>query len=88
MLIRNHLLCPYGDCVAHFRKAGVMIRALIDEGRSIVLEKAFSVKMGGRLSYEYKLWVVPQKCPFCERQVEVVIDEKHDGRNVSLRLPK
>ena len=90
MLVRTHLLCPYSDCLANHRDNDDRVRALIDEERNVVLEKSSSLAKSARtkLSYKGKLWAVPQVCPFCSRKFEVVIDETHEGRNISLRLPR
>lgn len=89
MLVRNHLLCPYHDCSAHQRGNSLRIRALVDEERKVVLQKSIvGKKIKSKLRFLYKLWVTPSKCPHCNRPVEVVIDETHDGRNINIRLPK
>lgn len=88
MLVRNHLLCPYLDCSAHQRSNSLRIRALVDEERKVVLQKSIvGNKTKSKLRFLYKLWSIPTKCPYCNRPVEVVIDETHDGRNISIRLP-
>jgi hypothetical protein len=88
MIVRNHLLCPHSSCVAHERKDENRIRALIDEKRNVTLEQSSKDKKTmTKLPYLNKKWIVRKTCPFCYRDVEVVIDETHDGRNISLRLP-
>lgn len=87
-MVRNHLLCPYLDCFAHQRNETLRIRALVDEERNVVLQKSIAGKKAkSKLRFLYKLWVIPSKCPYCNRPVEVVIDETHNGRNISIRLP-
>jgi len=88
MLVRNHLLCPYKDCIAHRRKDSNRVQVLVDEKRNVVLNKTFISKVKRtKLPYLNKRWVVPGKCPYCNRKLEVVIDETHNGRNINLRLP-
>ncbi|HLE75674.1 MAG TPA: hypothetical protein VI864_06480 [Candidatus Bathyarchaeia archaeon] len=88
MLVRNHLLCPYDDCVAHSRKRAERIQVLVDEKRSVILKKTFPEKTAKtRLPYLNKKWIVPGKCPYCSRGLEVVIDETRKGRNIHLKLP-
>lgn len=87
MLVRNHLLCPYVDCAAHYRRDTKRMQVLVDEKRNVVLNKESSGKRTRtRLPYLYKHWIVPTKCPHRNRPIEVVIDETHDGRNIYLRL--
>ena len=87
VLIRNHLLCPYSDCIAHERDNTARIKVSIDEKRNVSLYKSKSTinSERTRLSYLFKKWVREAKCPFCKKSIEVVIDETHNGRNVSLR---
>jgi len=40
------------------------------------------------LPYRYTKEVYAEVCPYCLKPVEVVIDETHDGRNISLRQSK
>jgi len=88
LLVRNHSLCPYSDCVAHARRDIQRIKVLVDEERNVELQKSVvgQKKSRGRLDYKYKLWIIPQNCPFCNRPVEVVIDETHNGRNINIRM--
>lgn len=88
MLVRNHSLCPYSDCVAHARRDIQRIKVLVDEERNVELQKSVAgeKKSRSRLDYKYKLWIIPQNCPFCNRPVEVVIDETHNGRNINIRI--
>ena len=90
MLVRNHSLCPYSDCVAHDRRDIQRIKVLVDEERNVELQKSVAgeKKSRSRLNYKYKLWVIPQNCPFCNRPVEVVIDETHNGRNINIRISR
>ncbi len=60
----------------------------MDEERKVVLQKSIGdKKTKSELRFLYKLWSIPSKCPYCNRPVEVVIDETHDGRNINIRLP-
>jgi len=89
LLIRTHLLCPYFDCIAHERKNIPRIQAVVDEKRKIELrEPASTERNRTRLPYLYRKWVRVSECPYCNKPVEVVIDEKHKGRNIYLRIPK
>jgi hypothetical protein len=55
----------------------------------VVLNKTFiSTVKRTKLPYLNKKWIVPGKCPYCNRGLEVVIDETHNGRNINLRLPQ
>jgi hypothetical protein len=88
MLARNHLLCPYADCIANKRTGSQRIRVLLDEERNVELQQSsWKAPAKTKLSYKYQLWEKPSKCPFCGRPVEVVIDEIHKGRNINIRLP-
>ena len=42
VLIRNHLLCPYQDCIAHKRENTPRIKVLIDEKRNVSVYKSKS----------------------------------------------
>ena len=89
MLVRNHLLCPFADCVAHNRQDNKRIQVLVDEKRNVQLNKTSpGKKIKTKLPYLCKHWIIPEKCPYCNRPIEVVIDETHNGRNVYLRLPQ
>jgi len=89
LLIRTHLLCPYFDCIAHSRKNIPRIQAVVDEERRVRLRKPISTEITRtRLPYLHKHWVRPEKCPYCKKPVEVVIDETHIGRHIYLRIPK
>ena len=89
VLVRSHLLCPYSDCVAHYRKDTPRIHVLLDEERAVSLKKDVTNKIvKTRLPYLNKRWVRLKKCPHCNRPLEIVIDETHDGRNIYLRIPK
>lgn len=63
------------------------IQVLVDEDRNVELRKPIPVE-GARLSYLYERWVKLSECPYCNRPVEVVIDETHPGRNIHLRIPR
>lgn len=86
-LVRTHLLCPYSDCIAHFRSDPYRIQVLIDNDRNVQLQKPQDIP-SARLVYLYKMWIKSSNCPYCGKDLEVVIDETHQGRNVYLRLPK
>lgn len=89
VLVRSHLLCPYSDCVAHYRKNSPRVQVLLDEERAVSLRKGVSGKsVKTRLPYLNKRWVRLKECPHCDRPLEVVIDETHDGRNIYLRIPQ
>ena len=61
----------------------------MDEERAVSLRKDVSGKsVKTRLPYLNKRWVRLKECPHCDRPLEVVIDETHDGRNIYLRIPK
>lgn len=88
MLARNHLLCPYADCIAYKRTGSQRIRVLLDEERNVELQQSsWQAPRKTKLNYKYELWEKPSNCPFCGRPVGVVIDEIHKGRNISIRLP-
>ena len=87
VLVRSHLLCPYFDCFAHNRRDIQRIQVLVDESRNVELRKPIPIE-GTRLSYLYKRWVKLSKCPYCNKSIEVVIDETHTGRNIYLRIPR
>ena len=83
-LVRTHLLCPYSDCRAYFRADPFRIQVLLDKDRNVTLQKPKDMR-GSRLPYLYRRWVKPSVCPYCEKKVEVIIDETHQGRNIYLR---
>ena len=87
ILVRTHLVCPYSDCIAHFRSDPYRIQVLIDNDGNVQLQKPKDIP-SARLSYKYKKWIKSSKCPYCQKTLEVVIDETHEGRNINLRLPK
>jgi hypothetical protein len=92
MLVRNHLLCPYSDCIASDRSNELRIQVRInqdEDSRKVSLDKTFKTdKERTRLPYKYTYEVFTKlSCPYCNRPVEVVVDETHKGRNVNLRLP-
>jgi len=86
-LVRTHLVCPHSDCVAYFRNDPFRIQVLVDKDRNVLLQKPKDIR-GIRLPYLHKRWVKSSICPYCEKNVEVVIDEAHQGRNIYLRKPK
>ena len=87
ILIRTHLLCPYSDCVAHERKNTQRIQVAVDEQRKVKLSQTVKGKANKtKLSYEYKKWIRPSKCSYCNKLVEVVIDETHVTRYIYLRM--
>ena len=90
MLVRNHLLCPYGDCVAHDRSRDLRIQVLVNDERQVNLRKTTKGKRGKtRLRYKGTKDVVRgQLCPYCNKPVEVIIDETHVTRYIHLRQPK
>lgn len=89
-LIRNHLVCPYSDCIAHERGNMLKIKVSIDEERNVLLRKSKSTvrTKRTRLPYLYEKWVRLKECPYCNKPVEVVIDETHTGRNIYLRIQR
>jgi len=61
----------------------------VDEERNIKLQQSsWKPPRKTKLKYKYELWEKPSICPFCDRPVEVVIDETHNGRNINIRLPR
>ena len=85
-LVRTHLVCPYSDCIAHFRNDPYRIQVLIDNNRNVKLQKPKDIP-SARLAYLHKKWIKSSNCPYCGKALEVVIDETHQGRNVNMRLP-
>jgi len=62
---------------------------LVDEERNIELQQSsWKPPCKTKLKYKHELWEKPSICPFCDRPVEVVIDETHNGRNINIRLPR
>lgn len=89
LLIRTHLLCPYSDCIAHERKNIQRIQVSVDEQRKVKISQTVKGKVHRtELPYEYKKWIRPSKCPYCNRLVEVVIDETHVTRYIHLRIAR
>lgn len=86
-LVRTHLLCPHKDCVAFSRSNAYRIQAVIDENRNVQLQKPKNVQ-SNRLPYLHKLWVRQGICPYCNKELELVIDETHKGRNIYTRKPR
>jgi hypothetical protein len=89
MLVRNHLLCPYSDCEANKRSGELRIQVIVNEvtnGRTVSLRKtAKGEKERTTLPYNFNREVYGEKCPYCQRPVEVIIDETHSGRNIYLK---
>jgi hypothetical protein len=92
MLVRNHLLCPYSDCAAHHRSGNLRIQVLVNQingQRKVVLRES---EKGDRektsLPYKHNKEVYPGLCPYCQKSVEVVIDETHVTRYLHLRQAK
>jgi hypothetical protein len=92
MLVRNHLLCPYSDCEANKRSGDLRIQVVVNEindERTVSLRKTLKgEKENTSLPYNYKREVYNEKCPYCKRPVEVVIDETHSTRYIHLRQRK
>jgi len=90
MLIRNHLLCPYSTCDANKRKGNLRIQVLVNQTndkREVRLKPTISGERGRtKLPYKYtKETYSGFSCPYCNRPVEVVIDETHSTRYIHLR---
>ena len=90
MLVRNHLLCPYSDCVCHERSQDLRIQVTVNQlnsKREVRLKKTIKGE-GERTSipYNYTKEVYSERCPYCLRPVEVVVDETHVTRYIHLRL--
>lgn len=89
MLVRNHLLCPYTDCEANKRSGDLRIQVNVKEInglREVTLKKAVKgEKSRTSLTYRNDYEAFIEKCPYCLRPIEVVVDETHSGRNVYLR---
>jgi hypothetical protein len=93
MLVRNHLLCPCSDCVANKRSGTLRIQVQVNQigsQREVRLEKTVAGERGTtNLPYKYTVEVYKGfSCPYCNRPVEVVIDETHSTRYVHLRQAK
>jgi hypothetical protein len=90
MLIRNHLLCPYSDCLANERSKELRIKLLVnqvdDNIREVQLEKStVEGKRRTSLPYNGKKEVCTKTCPYCNSQIEIVIDETGPTRYVHTR---
>jgi hypothetical protein len=90
LLIRNHLLCPYADCDANKRSGDLRIQVLVNQDngeREVRLKPTIRGQRGRtKLPYKYTKEVYSDLfCPYCNRPVEVVIDETHVTRYVHLR---
>ena len=93
MLVRNHLLCPYSICNANKRTGELKIQVLVNQtnGERIVgLKPTIRGKRKRTdLSYNFiKEGHSGLSCPYCNRSLEVVIDETHSTRYVHLRQAK
>jgi len=91
MLVRNHLLCPYSDCDAHYRAKDLRIQVQVNdkEGkREVTLKQTVKGKIERtNLPYKYAKEEYRQTCPYCQRPITIVIDETHNGRNIYPKLP-
>ena len=93
VLVRNHLLCPYSDCICHYRSKDLRIQVLVNHvngEREVSLKETVTGEKGRTnlpKKFTYEVYI-ELKCPYCQRPVEVVIDETHNGRNINLRLPQ
>jgi hypothetical protein len=89
MLVRNHLLCPYSDCEANKRSEDLRIQVIVNDvndKRTVRLEKTLKgEKEHTSLPYKWTKEVYDADCPYCQRPVEVVIDETHSTRYIHLR---
>lgn len=89
MLFRNHLLCPYSDCEANKRSGDLRIQVAVNEAegeRTVSLTKTLKgEKEKTSLPYRYTKEAYDSECPYCQRPVEVVIDETHSTRYIHLR---
>lgn len=92
MLVRNHLLCPYSDCEANKRSGDLRIQVVVNEDdgeRTVSLGKTLKgEKENTSLPYRYTKEVYDAECSYCQRPVEVVIDETHSTRYIHLRQGK
>ena len=86
---RNHLLCPYSNCEANKRSEDLRIQVIVAEingVREAILKKTVRGEPARtELSFRNDYEAFIEKCPYCQRPIEVVIDETHSGRNVYLR---
>lgn len=92
MLVRNHLLCPYSDCEANKRSGDLRIQVVvneINEERTVSLRKTLKgEREKTSLPYKWNKEVFDSECPYCQRPVEIVIDETHSTRYIHLRQGK
>lgn len=93
MLIRNHLLCPYSKCDANKRSGNLRIQVLVkqvNDKREVRLKQTVSGERGRtKLPYKYTNETYSGLfCPYCNRPVEVVMDETRSTRNIHLRQAK
>src|SRR3990170_287358 len=74
MLIRNHLLCPYSDCIANKRSGDLRIQVLVNQlsgKREVRLKTSVSGERGKTdLPYKHTNEVYHGFCPYCNRPVE------------------
>ena len=58
----------------------------VNDSRTVTLNRSVKgEKDNTSLLYNYQREVYNKNCPFCQRPVEVIIDETHSGRNIYLR---
>lgn len=84
MIVRTHLLCPYQNCEVYNRTDSLRIQALIDEKRNVILQKPMDIT-SSKIEFQNKKWIRPSSCPYCNKHVDVVINETNQGRDVYLR---
>ena len=56
MLVRNHLLCPYSDCICNYRSKDLRIQVMVNQvngEREVSLKETVKGKKG-RTSLPYK----------------------------------
>jgi hypothetical protein len=85
-------LCPYSDCEANQRSGSLRIQVRVNEvndKREVSLRRTLKgEKERTSLIYVWRKEVYNEKCPYCQRPVEVVIDETHSTRYFHLRQAK
>ena len=90
VLVRNHLLCPYSDCVCHERSQDLRIQVIlnqVNDKREVRLRKTIKGKRERTsIPYNYTKEICSEQCPYCLKPVEVVVDETHGTRYIHLRL--
>ncbi len=91
MLVKNHLVCPYSDCEAHDKRKNLRIKIKVsaeDGKRKVTLERSVKGRIERTsLPYNSQIEMFNASCPFCQRPLIVVIDERHWGRNIYLKQP-